>query len=143
MYEEVLRYDLIFHLCFEISGKDLNPDKVNPIIAEFHTKLDDFYYKSHLFIIVTVAVDEFKIREIDTTKVIGSYQLRIEIIDLQKENAMDRKNSEIRPLITMLVSKIRVERGVVFETVLKVVNGRFSDEFKEGIWPDNPNAIAL
>lgn len=144
MSKEVSRYDLIFHLCFEISGKDLEPDKVNPVIAEFHTKLDDFYYKSEPFIIVTIAVDEFKIKEIDTTKIIGSYQLRIEIIDVGGEGAMNRKNSEVRPLIIRLISKIKVERGLVSEIILKVVNSRFNDEFKEGVWPDSSShAITL
>lgn len=143
MSEEILRYDLIFHLCFEILGKDLNPEKVNPIINEFHNKLNDFYYKSTPFIIVTTAVDEFKIREINNTKVIGEYQLRIEIIDVGREGAMDRKNSEIRPLISRLVSKIKVERGLVSEIILKVVNSRFDDEFADGLWVDNPSGTAL
>ena len=137
MPKEVLRYDLIQHICFEISGKDLNPDKANPVIKEFHGRLDDFHYESDPFIVNPTAIDEFKIREIDGSRLIGSYQIRWEIIDLDKENAMYRKNSEIRPLITRLVSKISVERGLASKIILKVVNSRFNDEFKEGVWPDS------
>ena len=136
MPKEVLRYDLIQHICFEISGRDLNPDKANPVIKEFHDRLDDFHYESHPFKIFPVAIDEFKIKEIDSTRIVGSYQIRFEVIDLDKENAMFRKNSEIRPIITRLVSRIRVERGLGSKIILKVVNSRFNDEFKEGVWPD-------
>ena len=134
---EIVRYDLIQHICFEISGRDLKPDKANPVIGEFHDRLDNFHYESDPFIIAPTAVDEFKIKEIDSTRIVGSYQIRFEVIDLDKENAMFRKNSEIRPLITRLVSRIRVERGLGSKIILKVVNSRFSDEFKEGVWPDS------
>ena len=144
MPKDILRYDLIFHLAFLITGEDLNPDKVNPVIAEFHSKLDDFRYESYTFKLLPTAIDEFKIKEIDSTKIIGSYQLRIEIIDVGGEGVMYRKNSEIRPLISRLASNMKVERGLSSKIILKVVNSRFDDEFKKGIWPDyEPQAVAL
>lgn len=144
MPKDIIRYDLIFHLAFLITGKDLNPLKVNPVIKEFHNKLDDLFYESFPFKFLPTAIDEFKIKEIDTTKIIGSYQLRIEIIDVGGEGAMFRKNSEIRPLISRLVSRIKVERGLASKIILKVINSRFNDEFQEGIWPDStPQATAL
>lgn len=137
MPEKVLRYDLVQHICFEITGQDLNPSKVNPLIEEFHNKLDNFRYESHPFKIVPIAVDEFSFKEIDSSKVIGSYQIRFEIIDMVKENAMFRKNNNIRPLITRLVKGIKVEGEKVYgySISVKVINSRFDDEYQHGIWP--------
>ena len=141
---EIVLYEAIQHICFKISGKNLSAKMVNPIIKNFHDKLNDFYYESHPFKIVPVAVDEFKIREIDTSKIIGSYQIRWDVIDMVKEDAMFRKNNEIQPLITRLVKKIGVGIGTEdSRIIIKVINSRFNDEFKEGVWPDNPNAMTL
>jgi len=145
MPKDVLRYDLIQHICFEISGKNLSPKIVNPLIHDFHDKLDNFRYLSHPFKIVPIAVDTFVVKESDSSKVIGSYQIRWDVIDMVKEDAMFRKNNEIRPLITRLVKKIGVGIGTEdSRIIIKVINSRFSDEFKEGIWPDSiPQATAL
>jgi len=145
MPEDVVRYDLIFHLCFEVSGKNLSPKIVNPLIGDFHDKLDNFYYESYPLKIRPALIDSFMFKEIDSSKVIGSWQIKWDIIDTVKGGAMFRKNNLIKPLLTRLVSKI----GVVIGTgdsriIIKVINSRFDDEFKEGVWPDfTPQATAL
>lgn len=138
MAEKVSRYEAIQFVCFEVKGKDLNPDKVNPIIQEFHIKLDNFRYKEPPLTIFPTAVDEFKIQEISDSLLIGSYQIRWEIVDLDGETAMYRKNNDIRPLLTREMMKIEVkgwERGSR-RIKMKIINSRFSDELKTGIWPN-------
>lgn len=135
---ETLRYEAIQHICWEVSGKDLNPDKVNPIIHDFHTRLDDFHYKKPPFIIIPTAIDEFEIQEVSDSLLIGSHQIRWEIIDTNFEGAISRKNNEVRPLLTREMMKIQVKGNIrgSRRIVIRIVNTRFQGEFKEGEWPD-------
>jgi len=138
MLEDVVRYDLIFHLCFEVSGKTLSPKIVNPLIGDFHDKLDNFYYESYPIKIRPALIDSFMFKEIDSSKVIGSWQIKWDIIDIVKGGAMFRKNNLIKPLLTRLVKKIGVEIGMKdFKIIMRIINTRFQDDFKEGVWPDS------
>ena len=138
MPERVLRYEAIHHVCFEITGRELNPEKVNPIIGRFHDKLLAFRYDYPPFRICPTAVNEFKIQEVSNSLLIGSYQIRWEIIDTDFEGAMYRKNNMIRPLLTKQMRAIEVkgwERGSR-RIKMKIINSRFSDEIKRGVWPN-------
>lgn len=137
MPEKVLRYEQIMFICWEITGRDLNPKKVNPIIKKFHDQLNDFFYEVYPFKIVPTAVDEFVVQEISGSLLIGSYMVRWEIIDLDGETAMYRKNNDIRPLLTREMMKVQVKGEIrgSRRIVMRMINSRFSDEIKEGIWP--------
>lgn len=133
---EIVRYNFIQHVCFEVSGRDLSPKIVDPIIGNLHDKLDNFYYESHPFKIRPMTIDGFMAKE-RGSKVIGSWQIKWDIIDLEKEDAMERKNNKVKPLITQLVKRMGVEIGMKqFRVVIRIVNSRFEGEFKDGIWPD-------
>jgi len=131
---EIVRYDLIFFLCFEVIGKNLSPKIVNPLIGNFHDKLNNFRYESYPLKIVPAIVDSFMVKE-RGSKVIGSWQIKWDVMDFNKEDAMFRKNNKIKPLITRLISRMGVEIGMKdFRIVLRIINSRFQDDFKEGEW---------
>lgn len=135
---EILRYDLIQHVCWQVSGKNLSPKIVDPLIGDFHDKLDNFRYDSYPFRIAPLAVDTFMAKEINSSKVIGSWMIKWDIVDLDKENSTFRMNNEIKPLITRLIRKMGSEIGMKdYRITIKIVNSRFQGEFKEGIWPDS------
>lgn len=131
-----MRYELIQHICWHVEGKKLNPDKVNPVIGDFHTLLDNLKFKHGSISASPTAVDEFFCEEIDTTLLRGKYQIRWEIID-NEPGWENRQNNVIRPELTRFVEEIEMENGLTYgkKITVRMVNSRFDGDLKNGLWP--------
>lgn len=130
-------YDKIQFICFEVTGKGLNPKKVNPVLASFHEKLLAIRIKDDPWRIHPEVVDDLVIEEVDTTKLIGQYTIRWSICDTDEAGWIDRKNNSIEPLLTNVIGKVRLDNNGRYgkRIEIKVMNSRFQGEVRQGRWP--------
>ncbi len=142
---EVNMYDMYQHICFEVRGKGLNPNRVNPVLEKFREKLLAYRFEEDGLKAFPDVVDEFIYNEVDTSLLRCSYQIKWRIVDNDAGKRTDRFNNEIKPKLRNEMQGFRLEKVEKYnrKISIEVVNSAFQGEVKRGAWPQEHMAIVM
>lgn len=136
------RYEIPMSLCFEVRRKrgQLSPATVNPALAEFRDLLCKAKIIDGSLRAYPAVVDEFRLEE-RADRLLGSYELKWEVSDMDAAGRADRFNNRIRPLLAQEVRKIVLEGNK--SIAIRIIDTCFQGEVKHGdSWP-RENVVAV
>lgn len=109
--------ETVFFCIFSSTG--INPQKANPLLDKLRKALEEFRL-DHGEVLGSVAVcDELTTEQKNSNLVLGSYRIRLEIVDRNRDGeAAERWNNQIPGWICQDLGKIYFSH---YETLLKVV----------------------
>ena len=128
-------YELIQHISFSCRGKNLTPEKCNPLLRQFRRQLESYELREGELFARPAVVDEFQGELVDSTWVLASQQIKWDISD-SKEGWASRANNFIRQRLSKDMMGMKLDNGEKYtkRITITVEQAVFQGEPKVGRW---------
>ncbi len=123
------------YLAFEVRGKNLIPEKTNPVLHEFYRLLNKIKFERGGLKIVTTDKDPANLEQIDSVWVKGSIHVNMEVINFPGQDHMTFGiDHNTGAFIINEMKKLKVEHKGIEINVLEVTFSASDRKFPQ-VWP--------